>query len=276
MRGGLVPCEDQGHRFVAKLLVGHPSLLVFDENHVREEIASVLLVGETLLVHAPDDLFDLGDRPLLPPVLGRGPPVGARDHLVGIRDQDLADVGQRIADGVGVTLADVDVEQRVGDDLEGERVELEAHVSALAFLPAVEHSLGEGDHRGRVGVHALLVKPRQDQLVLALPGLTIVRDETLAEKRLPHRLDVLGLVEVSPVRDVDSVHDRGIAYEHEVANQRARDEHVAVLFMLVDQEPRAVADHLEQAAPEPVPLPSGDWLGRHRAGAGLRCGFGGH
>ena len=92
MRRRFVPCKDQGHRFVAKLLVGHAPLLVFDEHHVREQISAVFLVGQPFVMHAPDDFFDFRDGAFLPPVLGGRPPVGPRNHLVGVGDQDFADV----------------------------------------------------------------------------------------------------------------------------------------------------------------------------------------
>ena len=108
MRRRFVACEDQGHRFIAELLVGHAPLLVLDEHHVREEVASVLLVRQSLLVHAPNDLFDLRNGALLAPVGRRGPLVGPWNQLVDVGNQDLADVGERVTIACGAITVNYD------------------------------------------------------------------------------------------------------------------------------------------------------------------------
>ena len=120
-------------------------------------------------MHAADDVFDLRDRPLLSTIARRWPPIGTRHHIVRVLDQDLAHIADRLAYDLRVFFADVDVEERRRNDLECECVELESHVAPLALSPSIEHPLGKLHHRRRVRIHALLVKPWKDELVLPFP-----------------------------------------------------------------------------------------------------------
>ena len=108
--------------------------------------------------------------------------------------------------------------------------------------------------------------------MLALPRFAVVWNETIAQKGLPHGLDVCGLVEVLPMGDVDGLDQRRITGEHQITMEGASDEGVAMFGMPLDQELPSVPDHVEQGAPKPMApsswqlLAGGGWLFELRRG----------
>ena len=114
-----------------------------------------------------------------------------------------------------------------------------------------------GHHR-RVGIDPPLVKTRHDQLMLPLPRLPVVRNQAVAEERLPHLLDHLRLVDVLRVRDVDRVNDLGIANEVRASVEDAGSEDVAVALVAFQDEVGRPPLEVEGAAPEPMAFVLGD------------------
>ena len=125
------------------------------------------------------------------------------------------DLGHGLADGLCLR-ADLGVEERLSDDLEGEPHHRLGGVERLAVAPRSDGPRGAIGHRLRVGGDALERERRRDEpplarVNLALAGQKPVAEERAQEERQSERLGegvVLRLEDV--VREVRGAHEEQI------------------------------------------------------------------
>ncbi len=99
-----------------------------------------------------------------------------------VRDDESAHQRLHRRAGLGRIAADLRVEQRLGDDLQGQPHHVILSVADLAVGPRLEHALGEIHHEPRIGSDPLAVKRRLGQLALPAPELALAGQEPLAER----------------------------------------------------------------------------------------------
>ena len=200
----LVAGEEERHRLVAQLLVGHTpavALLVHGQEEHREQVAAVTASPPALLDDAVDDAVEpracaleaaaLRERQLLQKLR-------EREHQVA---EEVHHLRERRADLVGVRL-DVGVEERLADDRERESHHLFRDVERLAVAPARRSLGGELRHHARVGAYALPVEGGLGESPLAAVELALARQKPFAQETLG-ALQRAPLVEAAVVRDED-------------------------------------------------------------------------
>ena len=170
----LVAGEQQGEDGVAEL----PLARALGEQHPQRVVVRAPGRGRGAAPREdlPGELAKLGD-----PALGRAvrrPLVGA--HLVDRRGHRLADPGG--------SFAEVDAEERLPDDLDGQahqlRVEVDPGPLLAHRLPALEHAAGRRDDRAAARLDPRPLEGGLRQPPLPRPGLAAAGQQAVAEQRL--------------------------------------------------------------------------------------------
>ena len=202
--GRLVAGEEDRHRLVAHLLIGHPAAIVFvlrGEQH-RQQVAVIAAAGAAVGDHAVDDRVEPRARHAGAAQLRHRQPlehVGERQHH---HPERFHHRGQRLADRGGLRL-DVDVEQRLADDRQRQAVHLARDVERRAVAPARRAcAIGVADHQVAVAGDAIAVEGRLHQAALAQVHRAFAGQQPLAEQPLA-ALEAAALGEVAVVGDED-------------------------------------------------------------------------
>jgi hypothetical protein len=185
--GRLVARGDERERLVAHLLVGHAgavSLQVAGREQDREQVAVGLAARRAPLGDdAPGCLFELGDPLLEAPDAGKR---RVQEHRKeGDRQvvEELADLGHRAPDALGVGV-ELGAEERPRDDPQGELGHVGGHVARLAVVPGGARAARLVQHDPGVRVDHAPVERRLEHPPLAQVEVALARQEAVSEHDL--------------------------------------------------------------------------------------------
>ena len=237
--GRLVAGEEDGHRLVAQLLVGHAravALVVLRVEEHGEEVAAVFAGRAPLLDDAVDDGVEPRARPLEAAVGGQrqaAEELRERHHEPRERGHRSR---ERLAHLLGLGLG-LRTEERAADDGQRQVHHLLRRVERAAVPPALAlHPQRVIDHQRTVGIDALLVKGGLRQPPLAPVERRLARQKPLAQQAL-RALEPAPLHEARVVRDEHVPDVVGVVEQVEVLRHAAEVSHVAVLARHADRKP---------------------------------------
>ena len=241
-RGRLVTGGEQGQQLVADFGVAHrAAVLVAGGDQHREDVVALLEVlgfaaGPDLGVDQPVDAVHRAAEP----GQATDPPraeQGHRDQLLGVAEQ-IEVAAQGVAQLVQA-LALAGAEDGAQDDLQGQRLHARAQRVGLAARPALDLTLGDRGHDRLVGLHALAVERRQQQLALTdVPLLVEHQQRAGAEQRLEQLVALAG-VEDARVAGEDLLDRVGAGEDRPGVAEDLQREDVAVAVLGgVEQAPR--------------------------------------
>ena len=163
-------------------MVGHAApLLVLRGQQSRQQVAGILSALAPLADDPVDDLVDPIDRAAVSP--GRWKRKSFPDSKPAHRAHEIVhDDLERFAHDARLA-GKLGVEQRLGDDRQGQAHQVVVRVADVAVVPGFEHLLGVLDHDGRVVLDLLALKRRLGQLSLPPPERPLAGQEALADQR---------------------------------------------------------------------------------------------
>ncbi len=175
-----MPGGEQRHTLVDDLRLAHrPPLVVAGQQQHGQQVAGVAAVRLPLADDAPDEVVQLAQGRVLPPVGGRRHPVGRRIRGVKLLLARLQQVLHQPADALRLRQQ-IDVEHRLGDDAQRQLRQFFVQCHRLPVLPAADHLAGVVGHRRGVSADAQGMEGGRDQLALPLPGLVLGDEDAVA------------------------------------------------------------------------------------------------
>ena len=184
-----MPGEEQGHRLVAHLGVGHGiAVFIARVDQQREQIVLRFAVAVAALL-SPAGLDDPQDHLVDLACGGLELPVGRRRHPGGRlvprrQSQDapklLHQLGDDLSD-VARVGGEIGAKQRLGDDVQRHGHHVLVHVAHLSGPPGRRRPFDGPGHDGGVRLQLPVVECRLQQPALPPPGVTFVD-----EKAVPH------------------------------------------------------------------------------------------
>ena len=226
-RGRLVPGEEDRHRLVVDLLVGHGSaVLVASVEQEREQVAATW-TGTAFGDQPVDRRVEAAAR-CMQPANGRQREVLERtvegEHEALERLHRVAECGADLG-GLGPDLAR---EERPRDHVERQARHLLVHVAGLAVSPPEQQAFRALDHRVAVLDDAAPVEERLHQSPLLQVKRPLAGQQSLAEDPL-RLLEGLALHKRPLVRDEHLLDKLGMVQQVLVARPPPESRHVAVL-----------------------------------------------
>ena len=250
-RGGLVTGEEQREGLVPNLLVGHAGPVLTRTQQQREKIVPARSGRAPFGDHLRDHAVQVGLDAAVPAHRWRGQPHEQAEQ----RRVHAVEHPERVREGPpdrrALPLVDVRSEQGVAHHCEGERRHLGLDVDLLAVAPALGGSLGEPDHRLRVGRDPFVVEHGLDQAPPAEVGLVLTREQRLAEQHL-RRLDRGSLVERTMTRDQDVADEVGMVQQVRGRTRHVDRDHVAVRGKAFEESQRIAPERPERGEPRQV------------------------
>ena len=268
--GGLVAGEQHGEHLVAELLVAHALPLLVAGGH--EEAEEVVVLHGVGAAAGDDVVHERVERAAGLAVAEGGGEGEVLPERVGDGGEETAEeAGERGADGVGLA-ADVEREERLAGDLEGELVHGLGHVHHLAALgrtlPGRRDGLRGSLHRVREAAEPPMLEGGLGDSPLALPERALGGEQAVAEELPEHLVAARALGVEGQAFHQNAVHRLRLVHHGDHAGAHPHAHHIADRAALLEEGEGIIAETEEVA--EQVAA------GEHRGqGRGAKEGGGG-
>lgn len=240
--GGFVSGEEEGEGFVAELLSGHAgAIFVLRMDEEREKVAGIVVGGAALLDDAVDDDGEIADSAFCAEIAAAGEPGRRHEQAAKIHGEFEKDV--EIFANIGSVAVDVGVEERFGDDLEGEAHHGIVQVELLAGTPGLDEAGGAIGHGAGVIRDAIAVEGRLHHAALAEPKFAFAGEKAVAKEEAVGAEDA-AFDEFTRIVDDDVFDVLGMEKGVGAEVEKAQADDVAVFAGVTRHEGKGIASKL--------------------------------